>query len=335
MAKYQGIELEDEEVKILEEFEKMVGEKIPQIEEIGLTAFGFKAEEGKITGLGFAKKGLIELPTSIGGLTSLKNLNLQMNKLEELPEQFSELTKLEELDLWNNKLIKLPESIGKLSKLKDIDLKSNSLEELPEGLFELKNLEKLDLWGNKIETISAKIGGLTNLKYLILYNNLLKTIPEEMADLENFVEVNLTGNNLESVPKRACTKICEIREWKWKNLKEEDLKVIQEISILIGVKIPKVKKVKDDTLGYKEKKGKIEALGLVNSWLKILPESIEDLTKLQHLNLSSNSFSALPKVIEKLSNLKTLDLTKNYMLEKLPEITIQKFEDQGCKIIID
>ena len=138
---------------------------------------------------------------------------------------------------------------------------------------------------------------------------------------------------LEELEELIGEKICKIRDWIWDKLDDQDLKVVQELSVLIGQKVVKVKKVKKDTLGYKAKKGKIEELGLFNSWLKILPESIENLTKLKHLYLGSNSLSALPKAIEKLSNLKTLDITKNYQLEKLPEKTIKKLAEQRCRII--
>ena len=166
-----------------------------------------------------------------------------------------------------------------------------------------------------------------------LYDNLLETLPEEIADLENLIEINLTGNKWVSIPERASKKICEIRDWKWEKLEEDDLRVIRELSVIIGVKIPKAKKIKNETFGYKEKKGKVEELGLYNSWLKVLPESIEKLVKLKNLNLTSNSLTTLPKAIEKLVNLREIDLTRNHFLEKLPEETVQKLEEQGCKII--
>jgi Leucine-rich repeat (LRR) protein len=331
---YQGIELEEEEVKVLEELEKLIGEKIPPVEKIDLEAFGFKAEEGKITELGIYKKGMTHLPDNFCKLTNLKHLKLEMNEIEALPEEIGELTQLETLELWTNKLTKLPDSMGQLSNLKYLDLKSNLLEALPESLYNLENLVKLDLWRNKLESLSSKIGGLKKLEYLNLYDNLLETIPEEIGDLENIIEINLTGNNWVSIPKKARVKICLIRDWKWKKLEEDDLGVIQELSVIIGLKIPKVKKLKKDTLGYKEKKGKVEELGLSNSWLKVLPDSIEKLVRLKHLYLVSNSLTTLPKAIEKLVKLKEIDLTGNHFLEELPEETVQKLEEQGCKIIL-
>ena len=61
----------------------------------------------------------------------------------------------------------------------------------------------------------------------------MKTIPEEIAELNNLEEINLTGNNFVSIDEKACEKICKIRDWIWDKLDDQDMKVVQEISVLI------------------------------------------------------------------------------------------------------
>ena len=61
---------------------------------------------------------MVGLPTSIQRLTKLEKLDLDGNKLTELPAEISDLRELRELSMSNNQLVGLPTSIQRLTKLK-------------------------------------------------------------------------------------------------------------------------------------------------------------------------------------------------------------------------
>ena len=57
------------------------------------------------------------IPSSIGNLSELTNLDLAGNSIENLPESIGDLTNLVELSLYNNELVSIPESICNLTNL--------------------------------------------------------------------------------------------------------------------------------------------------------------------------------------------------------------------------
>ena len=61
---------------------------------------------------------MVGLPTSIQRLTKLEKLDLDGNKLTELPAEISDLRELRELRMSNNQLVGFPTSIQRLTKLK-------------------------------------------------------------------------------------------------------------------------------------------------------------------------------------------------------------------------
>jgi len=65
--------------------------------------------------------------------------------LTSLPEEISELTELEILNLEHNKLKQIPSSIRNLKKLIQLVLFANNLETVPEEISELQHLKLLDL----------------------------------------------------------------------------------------------------------------------------------------------------------------------------------------------
>jgi len=63
----------------------------------------------ELTILSVSDNALKELPTSIGGLTSLTSLNVSKNKLNELPLTLGKLASLVQLIAGNNRITSLPE----------------------------------------------------------------------------------------------------------------------------------------------------------------------------------------------------------------------------------
>ena len=84
-------------------------------------------------------------------------LNLNDNKLTELPEDLSKLQSLRSLHLSNNKLQKLPESIGNIQTIVRIDVDNNCLTQLPDSITNLKKLKYFDELENNFQSVPGHI----------------------------------------------------------------------------------------------------------------------------------------------------------------------------------
>ena len=182
--KYQGVEITAEEVRALEELEKMLGEIIPAVDKLEWDTFGFLVENGKVVEIGLIERGIRKLPENFSNLVNLKLLDLNSNKLEELPEDIGKLIQLKELYVMRNQLTKIPESFTELTQLKKLDILHNKLKTLPENFGNLVSLETLDLFNNQLERIPESIGTLANLKELDIRENPLKAHPDSVKKLK-------------------------------------------------------------------------------------------------------------------------------------------------------
>ncbi|XP_046959967.1 leucine-rich repeat and death domain-containing protein 1-like [Vanessa cardui] len=91
---------------------------------------------------------IYNMTPNINMYKNLKKINLSLNKLSSLPEEFCSLVNLEICILSCNNLLYLPDNFCKLDKLKSLLIDSNSLCMLPKNLCQLPNLRKLDLYDN-------------------------------------------------------------------------------------------------------------------------------------------------------------------------------------------
>ncbi len=132
-------------------------------------AEALKVNPEMIIKLDLSKQKLKAIPTEILTFKNLRELNLEKNKISELPENFvfdnlkvlnlsknsltffpsvlCQNTSLTQLLLGKNKITKIPDCIGSLKKLIVLDVWFNPIQELPESMVELKELRVLDLRG--------------------------------------------------------------------------------------------------------------------------------------------------------------------------------------------
>ncbi|BBN15164.1 hypothetical protein MPTK1_6g17540 [Marchantia polymorpha subsp. ruderalis] len=141
-------------------------------------------------------------PDSLGGIRTLRELNLGHNKLSgELP-LFSpkSLDNLEMLslssNLFNGTLISL---IGALDEsIQNLDLSNNKfVGAVPWNIEMLENLENLDMSNNQLSSeLAVNFTKLSNLKNLNLsFNNLNGTVPDSIWNSRNLQFVNLRNNS--------------------------------------------------------------------------------------------------------------------------------------------
>ena len=90
----------------------------------------------------------------------------QGNQLTSLPSEIGQLTSLKQLDLHDNQLTSLPAEIGQLTSLKWLHLSYNQLTSLPAEVGQLASLTELGLSYNPLTSLPAEIGQLTSLSEL-------------------------------------------------------------------------------------------------------------------------------------------------------------------------
>jgi internalin A len=139
-----------------------------------------KARKDPKLSLDLSRRGLDELPASIGQLTHLQSLNLARNRLTSLPESIGQLTQLEWLYLEDNQLTSLPESIGRLTRLQTLVLYDNRLTSLPESIGQLIQLKSLYLDGNQLTSLPVSLRNLRSLETLLLHGNDTLGLPAEV-----------------------------------------------------------------------------------------------------------------------------------------------------------
>ena len=120
---------------------------------------------------------LVEVPSCVLTLPSLRKLDLQCNMINSLPKGFSEMTRLRELNLANNQFMHFPEEI-----------------------FALKNLRMLKFCKNRISSIPAKITNLPRLADLRLNNNSISYVPSDLCDLKKLTVLQLENNKIKFLP---------------------------------------------------------------------------------------------------------------------------------------
>lgn len=143
---------------------------------------------------------LVKLPSGIGTLKHLKELDVSKNELNSLIPEVTELKLVEKLNLSSNRFSAFPEEIIALNKLHDLDISSNQLDCLPHEIGKLKNLIRLDLSNNSLDSLPREIGELESLTRLYISENFLGILPPEIGSLKKLTELNISGNKLTSLP---------------------------------------------------------------------------------------------------------------------------------------
>ena len=142
-----------------------------------------------------------EMPLELGGLSSLRILNLGGNSLTgEIPPELGDLSRLWTLNLSGNSLGgSIPPELGNLRNLSYLEVQQNRLSgPVPPQLGQISSLRRLDLGDNQLEgPIPIELRDLSRLEVLRLSNNRLSgEVSDELANLTDLRELYLEGNNL-------------------------------------------------------------------------------------------------------------------------------------------
>ncbi|WP_420442291.1 hypothetical protein [Candidatus Palauibacter sp.] len=164
------------------------------------------------------------IPADLGGIESLKVLQLEINQLTVIPPELGALKQLTELHLYDNLFTApippelgslprleilwlnknefegpIPPELGNLSALKDLRISTTRLSgRIPPELGKLSNLEVLWLFENELEgEIPPELAGMSSLQTLYAgFNKLSGRIPPELGKMASLWTLALDYNDL-------------------------------------------------------------------------------------------------------------------------------------------
>ncbi|KAJ8682305.1 hypothetical protein QAD02_018097 [Eretmocerus hayati] len=147
-----------------------------------------------ITELSLRATTIPTVSADIKKLCNLKKLDLGLNCISWLPDEFCELAHLETLNIDGNGLIMLPDNIGDLKSLQYLRLEKNALMRLPESFKNLKNLKFADIYNNQIQEFPHSLSEMIQLQGLDLDFNYFDTSEIKIGDTPySVLRVNITS----------------------------------------------------------------------------------------------------------------------------------------------
>ncbi len=159
---------------------------------------------GRIVGLDFSGRSVVEVTKEIGSLSRLVTLNLRGNSIVSLPEQVGYLQSLRECYLDSNDLYELPSEFAYCCSLKVLTAAGNNLYRLDTRLAKLP-LVHLDLHDNMLNKLPDATILFPGMRYLYLDLNRLQSLPDVLQLLQP--EEFSIGNN------RLCTVSEKLSRW--------------------------------------------------------------------------------------------------------------------------
>jgi hypothetical protein len=113
---------------------------------------------------------LIALPSSLGRLNNLRELDVSCNQLRHLPSSLSGCSELTSLSLTSNRLVSV-QPIAQLRKLRTLNLAQNRLRTLPYDMIEMSELSVVDLSQNCLASLPMVLMEFLELRSVLLAGN--------------------------------------------------------------------------------------------------------------------------------------------------------------------
>lgn len=149
---------------------------------------------------------LTTVPPRLRSLDRLEVLDLQYNRLEELPAWLFEGTCLRVLNLAGNAIRKLPDVRTPSPRLQEIDVSYNPITSLPAWLGSLAGLARLDASGTRLESWPP-LRSTQPLRRLdisaALFDGHLTTIPPDILDLPHLEHLDVSGQPITTPPEEV------------------------------------------------------------------------------------------------------------------------------------
>jgi Leucine-rich repeat (LRR) protein len=243
--------------------------------------------------LDISRQNLQTLPSSIGGMKSLEQLQCPQNRLKTLPDGIGGLTKLRTLDMSFNQLASLPNTVGGCTSLCTLLLNSNRIPSIPENIGNLGKLEVLNVTKNFLASLPDGIGNCVNLTEMYCDSNKLGNLPPGIGNLVKLQKMNVTENLLTSLPDKMSS-MSALRIFTASNNRLTEFPA--QLCSLPA----------------------LQGLFLNNNRMDTIPPAIGGLQSLTALGLAGNNITVLPGETGNL-HLTNFDIRDNAGLAILPE----------------
>eukprot|EP01043_Picozoa_sp_COSAG02_P032971 COSAG02_NODE_2226_length_9456_cov_6.430587_4_plen_1233_part_00 len=168
-----------------------------------LTIFPDISTMGNLTLIRASKNNISYLPDSFAeGLRNLTVLELRGNRLSAIPTSIGHLPKLQNLEVSENYLVDLP-VLYHAQELLYLRVSHNEIKQFRQGKLwrSLTGLKELHIDHNEIgPSLPDEIEHSSHLTLLIANNNRLTSLPDSLASLVELVELQVQNNALTALP---------------------------------------------------------------------------------------------------------------------------------------
>ena len=152
--------------------------------------------------LRLAHNEFVSLPPEMGNyLQECTKLDLQWNRIREIPACLLELPSINELNLSHNDIIDIPDVPEWSASLSVLDLSYNHLSNLPNSAV-APTLKNLNISDNQFHTVPHCVCSFVGLTTLNIANNSkIRSLQPELGHLRNLLNLNLDDLNLKYPPR--------------------------------------------------------------------------------------------------------------------------------------
>lgn len=250
-------------------------------------------------------------------------ITLRARGLTEIPDEIYDLQQVMTLDLENNRLYEVPPRLSKIPSLKWILLAGNPIQHLPEGLGATLVID--------IDTYFRCRGkhSMEGVALEVRSGSTLESITALIADLSKGggprklrLSTNESGPRKRLAPSVGMQKLLDALG----NFHFVEFLLIRDISLSLlpqGIRnMHGLSELYLSNVGLEELPEWLDELPLqrlsaINNHLKTLPQSLAKMTRLTSLNLSSNPLFEIPAPVFKLTKLEHLSL-HNCRIAEIP-----------------
>jgi Leucine-rich repeat (LRR) protein len=266
-------------------------------------------------------------------LRYVKSINLSLNKIKRLPDNFGALKFLEELNLSDNMLSKLPASVFNLKSLTTLDLSCNNFVGLPDEFSNLSSLTNLNLSQNLFISFPYPVCRLISIKVFKFSRNTLNNLailPPLLKKEDMFIKTydQRSGKQI-FVNILTKEKVSHIEKYSGAGLKrQQDIHTFQseDPKNILYYRRRKmwlsVCQINEWDPDFDVATGQLYYKNNVSgstSWeMPAALDNIGLMSTLQEFEIRNNAIKFLPTSFSSLSNLKRVAFTRN-RLKELPE----------------
>ncbi|KAJ4769313.1 Rp3-like disease resistance protein [Rhynchospora pubera] len=238
------------------------------------------------------------LPKSIGKLTRLRTIELELQNLKTLPESIGQCRSIQNFIVLSYQIKSIPNSLGQLEMVRSLNFSGcSTLEGVPSDAFgfgQSNSIRSINFRGcEALEEIPGSIVNLASLARLDLSQcKKLKCLPHAIGNLQNLHLMNLQGSGIQKLPSSMC-KLDNLKTLKLDNISLDGMPVgigkltkLQELSIFhkgMGNEYARISEL--EHLNFLSGALEISGLEYLNDPIEASKTNLKQKKNLDHLKL--------------------------------------------------